>query len=237
MDSHVTKHSKITNGVAFHDALADCWSVGYGRGGFHRRILFFRTRLQKCVRKASRWLDAGCGSGVLSRELGRLDADVVAVDGSPKMIKAAKLETDISDGRISFKEIATIEDIGEPDGSFDGVLCSSVIEYIDYPNHALNEIFRVIIPGGIFLLSVPNIYSPIRIAQKVIRAIGSQFGKEYYPYLGVSKHDYSARSIYLVLEYAGFVVDRIDYFDPIFSGLLGHLRLGSLLLITAHRRD
>lgn len=237
MVSRSTKSRSLERGAAFHEALADSWSAGYRRGGFQRRILFFRTRMQECVRKADRWLDAGCGSGVLSRELGRLGAEVVAVDGSPQMIKVAKLETDNSHGNIFFKEIAAIEDFGESNEDFDGVLCSSVIEYVDYPDRAFNEIFRIIKPGGIFLVSVPNSYSPIRWVQKVIRAMGSLFGKEYYPYLAVSKRDYSAQRIYKVLECAGFLVDRIDHFDPLFSGFLGHLRLGSLLVITSHKRD
>ena len=54
---------------------------------------------------------------MLSRELGRLDADVVAVDGSPKMIKAAKLETDTSHGRIFFKETATLKISMSPMGA------------------------------------------------------------------------------------------------------------------------
>ena len=136
----MTKHSIKANGIDFHNELADCWSTKYGRGGLRRRNLFFKIRMQECVRRSDRWLDAGSGSGVLSRELGQLGADVVAVDGSLKMIKNAKLETDISHGRIFFKTIATIEDIDEPDASFDGVLCSSVIEYINYPDLSLIHI-------------------------------------------------------------------------------------------------
>jgi len=193
--------------------------------------------MQECVRTADRWLDAGCGSGVLSRELGRLGAEVVAVDGSPKMIQVAKQETEIFHGDIFFKEVSTIEDIDEPDESFDGALCSSVIEYVDCPDSTFEELSRVTKPGGIILVSVPNMYSPTRLAQMALRAIGSQFGKEYYPYLAVSRHSYSTRSIHATLELAGFLIDRIDHFDPLFSGFFAHLRLGSLLLITAHKRN
>lgn len=237
MDSRINENKPSAYGAAFHEALASSWSAGYWRGGFRRRIIFFRTRMQECVSKADRWLDAGCGSGVLSRELGRLGASVVAVDGSPAMIKVAKQETDISHGDISFKELTTIEELGEPDESFDGVLCSSVIEYVDYPDRAFKELSRVTKPDGNILVSVPNRYSPIRLTQKALRAIGIRFGKEYYPYLAVSKHDYNSRNICIVLERAGFLVDRVDHFDPLFSGFLGYLHLGSLLLITAHKRN
>ncbi len=42
-----------------------------------------------------------------------------------------------------------------PDGSFDGVLCSQVLEHVFTPEAFLGEIRRVLRPGGVLVLTVP----------------------------------------------------------------------------------
>lgn len=225
-------------GAIFHENLSDHWSEGYRKKrGFIRRINCFRSHLQSCVFQNSHWLDAGCGSGVLSRELSYLGANVVGVDGSPKMIAAAKLETGNSHGNIHYKEISTIESISEADSSFDGVLCSSVIEYVDDPVKAFGQINRVIKLHGILLISVPNRHSPIRLAQKILKSMAQIFDINLYSYLDFSKNDYSFRGVYQVMQSSGFIVDKIDNFDPLFLGILGKFRLGSIFVITAHKHQ
>ena len=153
------------------------------------------------------------------------------------MIQAAKFETDASHGNVVYKDVTTIENLDEPSEVYDGILCSSVIEYVDHPERVFEEFFRVTKAGGVVLFSVPNMYSPLRILQSVIRFVGKGFGKEYYRYLAVSKQSYSARSIRVLVEHKGFAVDRVDQFDPLFHWLPGFPRLGSLLLITAHKTE
>lgn len=45
--------------------------------------------------------------------------------------------------------------LGFPDGSFDGVLCLEVFEYLAHVEPAIEEIFRLLRPGGYLILSVP----------------------------------------------------------------------------------
>jgi ubiquinone/menaquinone biosynthesis C-methylase UbiE len=42
------------------------------------------------------------------------------------------------------------------DGSFDSVVCTQVLEHVSDPRKVLDEIFRVLRPGGKALLSVPQ---------------------------------------------------------------------------------
>ena len=44
------------------------------------------------------------------------------------------------------------------DGSFDAVAAWEGLEHLENPHHAVREISRVLKPGGIFLLSLPNIF-------------------------------------------------------------------------------
>lgn len=52
-------------------------------------------------------------------------------------------------------EIMDITDIRHPDGSFDVIYCSHVLEHVPDDHRALSEFFRVLRPGGWALLAVP----------------------------------------------------------------------------------
>lgn len=45
------------------------------------------------------------------------------------------------------------------DQSFDGVLCSQVLEHVDHPETVIREMGRVLKPGGVGLISVPFFYN------------------------------------------------------------------------------
>lgn len=51
--------------------------------------------------------------------------------------------------------ISDITAIPEPDGSFDAILCSEVLEHIPEPTHALDEFVRLLKPGGVLILTAP----------------------------------------------------------------------------------
>jgi ubiquinone/menaquinone biosynthesis C-methylase UbiE len=93
-------------------------------------------------------LDAGCGTGNLSREiLARLSpaGHVVAVDFSPRMIERARRK--VRDPRIRW-HVADIGRLPIPDASCDRVLCFSLWPHIDDRDAAADELGRVLKPGG-----------------------------------------------------------------------------------------
>ncbi len=224
----------FTDGARFHESLANKWSNCYESGGFRRRIMFFDSLLKKTVRPNDLWLDAGCGTGSLSRLIRLFGANVVAVDGSPTMIENAKKESigDLGE-RITYKLVDTIETLDFESCSFDKILCSSVIEYIDDPEKAICELFRVIRPDGILIVSVPNRFSLIRLAQKFIRNIFQISGKDYYQYLSFSKNVYYLADIKRLLNKVGFVMETVKFFDPILPNFMSLLYFGSLFIIIA----
>ena len=95
-----------------------------------------------------RVLDAGAGTGALSRRLtaGLPGVHPVLVDLSPAMLARA---ADLRDPRV----VARVESLPFPDASFDVVMCAWVIETVDEPRAAVHELLRVLRPGGTLVYS------------------------------------------------------------------------------------
>ncbi|MBF9022620.1 methyltransferase domain-containing protein [Rhodobacterales bacterium FZCC0069] len=231
------KNRHMTLALQYHEKLADKWSTKYRSGSFGRRRRFFQKILQTAVRRGSVWLDAGCGSGVFTRELAQLGATGLALDGSPEMI--ARAISEASDyGEVSFKylQISSIEVLDDGDHAFDGVLCASVVEYLEKPDAALSEFYRVLKPGGALIVSVPCRHSIVRRSQKIIRRLGVLLGHDFFSYLAISKHDFSMREIRSKLEDLGYIIDGVDYFDPSLPEWVLKFIPGALLVVRARRK-
>lgn len=98
-----------------------------------------------------RILDAGCGSGPLAAELVARGADVSGLDGSPAMVELARR-------RLGEVVPLTVHDLAEPlpyeDESFDDVVASLVLHYLQDWEGPLAEIRRVLKPGGRLVASI-----------------------------------------------------------------------------------
>ncbi len=211
--------SNSRDGVIYHDNLASKWSERYSGVGFQKRMHLFEEILSQQVNDREFWLDAGCGTGVLSKILIDKGANVLGIDASMPMVMEAR--NNVSDytnkNCVEFRHIKTVEELDIPDNSVDGILCSSVLEYLDEPELALEEFQRIVRLGGVLVLSVPNKRSLVRIGQKFIRIFGKLIGKDIAPYLSVSKNEYSKEEFQkLLIKYGLKCIDYVA-FDPIFN--------------------
>lgn len=95
-----------------------------------------------------RVLDAGAGTGALSRRLIQAlpGLDPVLVDVSPSMLAQA---TDLHVPRA----VASVQSLPFADESFDVVVSAWVIETVDSPRAAVAEMLRVLRPGGSLVYS------------------------------------------------------------------------------------
>jgi SAM-dependent methyltransferase len=98
-------------------------------------------------------LDAGCATGYGSRLLaGGGPRHVSGVDQARAVLEMAAPETPES-VRLEVGDLRKLE--FDNDG-FDLVVCFEVIEYLEDPLTVLDELVRVLAPGGLLLVSLPN---------------------------------------------------------------------------------
>ena len=98
--------------------------------------------------EAARVLDAGCGTGAISRDLARwanVD-EVIGIDPSPVFLeKARELAADIPNLRF---EEGDARSLPYEDASFDAVIFHTCLCHVPGPEKAVEEAFRVLRPGG-----------------------------------------------------------------------------------------
>lgn len=111
-------------------------------------------------------LDVGGASGVYFDVLKSQVSTYHILDVSPLMISQAQ---EIKSGDVPlFCHLASAYNLPFPDEHFDTVLAMGVLEYMDQPWKALEEMARVAKPGGVILVSYPNVQSPMRRMSQMI---------------------------------------------------------------------
>ena len=110
-----------------------------------------------------RLLDLGCGFGRHAYEAARRGADVVALDaGLDEVLGVAAVFAAMAEqGELAeATEAATVQGDGYrlpfPDGAFDRVICSEVLEHLHDDRAAMAELARVLRDGGTMAVTVPR---------------------------------------------------------------------------------
>jgi len=109
------------------------------------------------VKDADKILDVGCGSGMVTRDIAHLTkGKIIAVDGSNDMIKVAKnILKDYKNVKVKY---ADAESLDFKENSFDIVTCNLLLMWAENPQKVLNEMARVVKPGGIVLATLEPDY-------------------------------------------------------------------------------
>ncbi|RNG30517.1 class I SAM-dependent methyltransferase [Streptomyces botrytidirepellens] len=194
-------------------------------------------------------LDIGCGDGTAAATaLPFLRGHrLIGVDWSQDALRRAARRLPVVRGELT--------DGGLPfaDGSADACVFSEVVEHLVDPDAALDEIRRVLRPGGHLLLSTPNLAAwynrglllagvqPV-FSEVSLRGIHGRPGREVVGHLRL----YTARALRGFLTASGFEVVRLA--GAPFHGVPRVLRpldravcrvpsLASILLVHARRRE
>jgi SAM-dependent methyltransferase len=138
---------ELTN---FYRARSDWRSRGEERMRFHKAARLARVPAGAAV------LDIGARDGGLRAFLPP-GVRYQGIDIAPEFARPDVLIQDISKG-IPF-----------PDGAFEFAFCIEVLEHVPNPYGTLGEIHRVLKPGGVLVLSVPNPYHFKEIVWNLLR--------------------------------------------------------------------
>ncbi len=104
--------------------------------------------------RGAKILDAPCGDGEVSIELAKLGFEVSAVDMVDELLPEART---LLGRRLRIADIS--RPLPWPDASFDSILCVEGIEHLEDAFAFLREIWRLLKPGGILIVTTPNIIS------------------------------------------------------------------------------
>jgi ubiquinone/menaquinone biosynthesis C-methylase UbiE len=118
---------------------------------------FHNSRLDKIVDflpkdKKFKILDAGCGEGHLLEKIKNKRYDeLFGADIHIVALKKARLRC--PSAKISKQDLTNLK---YKDNFFDIIICSGVIEHIPKYKEAIEEMKRVLRPGGSLIISIPN---------------------------------------------------------------------------------
>jgi SAM-dependent methyltransferase len=104
-----------------------------------------------CVEK--KVLDAGCGVGYGSADLGRVAAHVKGIDVNAETIAYARER--YSRPNVEF-EVMDVTELDFADGSFDAVCCFEALEHVADGEALVREVARVLQPDGVLVVSTPQ---------------------------------------------------------------------------------
>ncbi len=112
------------------------------------------ARLALDLKPGDRVLDLACGTGLNFphlRELVEENGQVVGVDLTPAMLDIARRMIEKHDWNNVEAREADAANLPFPDGSFDKVIVSFALNIIPEYTRAIEEVRRVLVPGGRFV--------------------------------------------------------------------------------------
>jgi SAM-dependent methyltransferase len=152
-----------------------------------QRLAFLRAH----VHEGDDVLDLGCGDGWMTKEIAALGAHPTGIEVARAAVERARRHQP----GIVF-ELAPLDGpLPVPDGAFDIVWSSEVIEHVADTARWLSEARRVLRPRGRLVLTTPN-HSRVRLLAGGI--------EPYSQPLGDHLHLYTARSLRGLLDDFGF---------------------------------
>lgn len=156
MASPITGGSTMAQTEALRQGATDTLFTLHGQSLFHdyrRQALW--TWLERRLPPEGRVLDAGCGTGFMTRELVRqgrrvtaIDADEELVAFTRRLLEAEALEADVQQMPLGEGRLTTLS-------RFECIVCLDVIEHIEDDVRALAEIRDALSANGRLLLAVP----------------------------------------------------------------------------------
>ncbi|MEM2352305.1 MAG: class I SAM-dependent methyltransferase [Thermoproteota archaeon] len=156
----------------------------------------------RILRPGRRFLDVGCGDGLLGTLVQDRFEEIWGVDISDQAIELAKRR-----GIKAYKVNLNVEGLPFEDGYFDSITCLSTLQLIYDVIFALRECNRVLRPSGELILAVPNMRSYWRIFKLVVLGDFPRTSCDSEGYDGGTLHYFCYRNLRNLLSKTGFKVE------------------------------
>jgi SAM-dependent methyltransferase len=191
-------------------------NIHYGDGapGYSGHFVRFMGQwINKRPAHARVALDVGCGDGYFTSKLIGLGCQATGMDLSPVGLEKAKQRNPMGTFRA--------HDLTQPfpfeDRTFDVVWCSEVLEHLFSPRYALEQIFRVLKPGGQLLATVPA-HQFLKNLAIALFAFDRHYDPEYPHVRFFSKNTLSglARKVGFEIDFVGTCGSNLGVRDALF---------------------
>lgn len=185
----------------FYEYEADVYAIGEESepAWRFRRLLVDRLLPKEPL---ARVLDAGCGDAALAHHVGSsTGAHVTGMDLSVRRMARARargVPVPVLQG--------SIYDLPFPDGRFDLVVCSDLLEHLDAPGAAMRELVRV--SRRWVVVTVPN-----RI--DIEKTLCPHCGRDYFLY--GHQHSFGRDGLTRLAQDAGARIDAFEHVIPMFE--------------------
>jgi len=133
-------------------------------------------------KRGDRVLDVACGGGYLLMEAERAGLQAFGIDIADAALERAKRFAPKSDLRRGDAEA-----LPYPDGSFEIVTCLGSLEHFLSPPKALEEMRRVLVPGGRAVVVVPNQWFAYDVVRGWVEGAGLSHGQESERYFSIAQ--------------------------------------------------
>ena len=191
----INKFTDADEIAKFSSLYDDWWKNDGAFGMLHKltpvRMVFIRQALSNLLERDTqlsktfeglRILDVGCGGGLLTEPLKRLGANVTGLDASAEAIKAAKDHASVVGLDIDYR-VGDLSTITNELDQFDVVIASEVIEHVSDPQSFIEEIHKLINPGGKLIITTLN--------RSLMSLLGAKIFAEYLlKIVPVGTHDW-----------------------------------------------
>lgn len=196
---------------------------GHNFGNVKSRFSQYLDDLANYSNNRGKLLDIGCSYGYFVKLGQSRGYDAYGMERSKYASEVANEKMGIC---VSIHDIET--GLGFTNDSFDVITLFGVFEHFKRPFDALKEIYRVLKPGGILLMTIPNANSIFRLFS----------GKKWFGVLDKT-HIYflTPFGIKHLLKKSGFeIIDCTTPFEPLsksLSKILGRTGLGGIIKVIA----
>ena len=118
----------------------------------------YYTTLKEVVARDCSWLDLGCGHQMFNpwmkseeQEISARSKNIVGID-----LNLDSLQRNVA---VDSKVLGSLEHLPFHSDAFDLITSNMVVEHVMQPRRLLDEVYRVLRPGGVFVFHTPNVRS------------------------------------------------------------------------------